>query len=87
MYSIVSPARAEPGFVRLAYVFCSATVRAVMVAEASGSLGSLVIVCGLGKLGFALVHVPAAVAAFVITAVPPVPSGITSALLASFCGT
>ena len=48
VYSIRSPARGEPGFVRSAYVFCRATVRAVSVCWALGSSGSLAIDCGPG---------------------------------------
>ena len=87
MYSIRSPARGEPGFVRSAKDFCSATVRAVSVCCEFASSGSLVIVCGVGKFGFVLVQVPVALDVFVAIAVPPVPSGITSAPAASSCGT
>ena len=87
VYSSTSPARGAPGFVRSATPFWRATVRAVSVCWAFGSVGALEIDCGPGKFGFALVHVPVAFATFVAIAVPPVPSGITSMPAASSCGT
>ena len=87
MYSIRSPARGAPGFVRSMKLFWSATVRAVSVCCEFASLGSLLIVCGVGKFGLALVQVPVAFAVFVANAVPPVPSGMTSSPRLLSCGT
>ena len=87
VYSSVSPALGLPGCVRSATVFCRAVVLAVSVCFESGSVGLLVTVCSSGKFGFALVHFPSADDVLTATAVPPVPSGITSAFEASFSGT
>lgn len=62
-------------------------MRAVIATCVAGSVGSLATVCSPGKLGFVLVHLAEAVEAFVIVAVPPVASGMTSAPPASFWAT